>query len=192
MSVNEWAEVIGLLQAKEIPLSAGLSSSELSNAEEQCGTPFPPDLREFLQNVVPVAPGFPDWRSMPREELASWLGDPFGGIAFDIEHNSFWWPAWGPRPAQLAAAKEVARAALELVPRLVPIFGHRFLPTEPLERGNPVFSVVQTDIIYYGRDLRSYFEQEFGGAPYHEVVEPAPRFVRFWSELVRRNDERAG
>lgn len=172
-------------------MASGLSDSELATAEEWCGTPFPPDLKEFLQVALPIAPRFPDWRSGSRNTLVSWLADPFEGIAFDIERKAFWWPTWGSRPANLATAKEVARAAVERVPRLVPIYGHRFLPTEPLERGNPVFSIVQTDIIYYGRDLRSYFKQEFGGAPYGEVVNPPPRHIRFWSDLVRRNDERA-
>jgi len=145
---RKWTEVIELLRAKEVILADGLTDSELGSAEERCSSSFPPDLREFLQLVLPIGSSFPDWRSISCDTLDSWLAGPFEGIAFDIEHNSFWWPAWGPKPAHLATAKEVARAALEAAPRLVPIFGHRFLPTEPLERGNPVFSVVQTDIIY--------------------------------------------
>ena len=35
------------------------------------------------------------------------------------------------------------------------------IPDRPNTSGNPVFSVHQTDIIYYGCDLRDYFVHEF-------------------------------
>jgi hypothetical protein len=47
------------------------------------------------------------------------------------------------------------------VPALVPVYKHRYLPTMPSESGNPVLSVVQTDIIYYGNDLLDWFDYEF-------------------------------
>ena len=46
-------------------------------------------------------------------------------------------------------------------PKLIPIYSSRYIPESPKETGNPVFSVYQTDIIYYGFDLLSYFENEF-------------------------------
>jgi hypothetical protein len=48
------------------------------------------------------------------------------------------------------------------VPRLVPVFSHRYLPAEPHLSGNPVLSVYQTDIIYYGSNLKRYIAHEFG------------------------------
>ncbi len=62
--------------------------------------------------------------------------------------------------------------------------------------GNPVFSVHQTDIIYYGKNLWDYFEQEFGphgegwygGQQYAETTSEeylaVHRPIRFWSSLV--------
>jgi hypothetical protein len=38
---------------------------------------------------------------------------------------------------------------------------HRMMPAEPHLSGNPVFSVHQTDIIVYGKDLRDYLTHEF-------------------------------
>ncbi|MGD0734569.1 MAG: hypothetical protein ABR976_05450 [Terracidiphilus sp.] len=46
-------------------------------------------------------------------------------------------------------------------PMLIPILGHRYMPALPTECGNPVFSVHQTDIIYYGFDLEDYLRHEF-------------------------------
>ena len=64
-------------------------------------------------------------------------------------------------------------------PRLIPIYGHRMMPDEPQEPGNPVFSVHQTDIIHYGFDLADYLRHEFGlpgREPWPERVRP----IRFW------------
>ena len=57
----------------------------------------------------------------------------------------------------------VAKRAMDAAPKLVPIAGHRFIPEAPHEEGNPVFSVHQTDIIYYGRDLAEYAAVVAGG-----------------------------
>ena len=63
---------------------------------------------------------------------------------------------------------------------------HRFIPADPRESGNPVFSVYQADVIHYGFDLPSYFHSEFGvGNPYSSP--DVPREIEFWSELERRN-----
>jgi hypothetical protein len=70
-------------------------------------------------------------------------------------------------------------------PKLVPLVSHRYLPSEPNEAGNPIFSIYQSDVIYYGADLADYFEREFGNTR-TPVVGPA-RPIRFWSELVPRN-----
>jgi hypothetical protein len=56
---------------------------------------------------------------------------------------------------------------------------HRMMPDEPREAGNPVFSVHQTDIIYYGFDLLDYLRNEFklrDRDPWPEKVRP----IRFW------------
>ena len=59
--------------------------------------------------------------------------------------------------------------------------------------GNPVFSVHQTDIIYYGCDLWDYFLNEFGPEAVRwqrfkgkseEEINAAYRPVRFWSKMV--------
>ena len=67
-------------------------------------------------------------------------------------------------------------------PELIPIYGHRAIPAEPPEAGNPVFSIVQTDVMVYGSNLHEYLINEFkprspGGAVVRSVeVRP----IRFW------------
>src|SRR5207245_1362409 len=44
---------------------------------------------------------------------------------------------------------------------LIPVCSQRYLPDDPPLAGNPVFSIYQTDIIIYGRNLWDYFRHEF-------------------------------
>ena len=49
-----------------------------------------------------------------------------------------------------------------------------------------MFSVYQSDVIYYGADLTDYFEREFAGGnnrPWPDQI----KYIRFWSDLVERN-----
>jgi hypothetical protein len=100
-------------------------------------------------------------------------------VLFDIESNGFWLEEWGPRPALMGDALRRGEELLSAAPVLIPIYGHRMMPDEPHLSGNPVFSVVQTDIIYYGFDLADYLRHEFhlpGREPWPEKVRP----IRFW------------
>jgi len=107
-------------------------------------------------------------------------------MCFDIENNVFWPDSWGAKPASLTEAFEIAKQKIETAPKLIPVFGHRYLPDRPSLEGNPVFSVYQTDIIYYGSNLWNYFENEFsdyfGTARYH-ISDPL-RPIEFWSDYV--------
>lgn len=75
-----------------------------------------------------------------------------------------------------------------MVPVLVPLFSHRFLPAAPCEARSPVFSVYGPDTIYYGSDLADYLRREFGGVK--GALNSRPTHVTFWSELAEgREDE---
>ncbi len=65
---------------------------------------------------------------------------------------------------------------------MIPVFSHRYIPSEPCLPGNPVFSIMGTDILYYGYDLTSYFFAEFQ-VPAPAVTAMVPRHIAFWSEL---------
>lgn len=74
-------------------------------------------------------------------------------------------------------------------PKLIPVAGHRYIPASPCEVGNPIFSVYQTDVIYYGADLWEYLENEFYycfGKPGLSVREPVKQ-IPFWSWLIEIN-----
>lgn len=203
---GEFNEAIGrsleLLKSQHVVFEEGLSHSEIDHCEQRFQFRFPPDLRAFLQTTLPVGiesesgrDPFPNWRSDDETRLRERLDWPFDGIAFDITNDAFWLDEWGPKPSSLQDALQIARRHVEAAPRLIPVYGHRYLPSEPLLAGNPVFSVYQTDIIFYGIDLWDYFSNEFGpqderwkrfkDVPEAEVS-AAFRPIRFWTAMTEQ------
>lgn len=173
------------LEKAGVVFAPGLEAAEVETAERAYAIDFPPDLRELLMFALPVSAGWPDWRRIdPR--IHAQLRAPYEGICFDIEHNDFWLADWGEKPKTLPAAFTVAKAHVLAAPTLIPIRGHRYLPSRPSLAGNPVFSVHQTDIIHYGADLWNYLENELPGA--FETSEyqlgQLLRHIDFWSALA--------
>ncbi|HZL14007.1 MAG TPA: hypothetical protein VFC85_07665 [Verrucomicrobiae bacterium] len=163
-----------------------MSDEEFSSVENRFGFQFPPDLKSILKLGLPVSKKFPDWRNGDAEEIQGRFDRVTDGICFDIEHNNFWMEEWGAKPPIFADAFAVARSYIKLAPRLIPIFVHRYIPAEPNEIGNPVFSIVQTDIIYYGMDLASYLSAEFKFTnPF--PIPSKPKNIRLWSKLEELN-----
>ncbi|MCY1675756.1 hypothetical protein OVA06_13740 [Pseudarthrobacter sp. SL88] len=102
-------------------------------------------------------------------------------MLFDVGENGFWPEEWGERPTQVEEVLPAARERLRTVPVLIPIYSHRFMPAAPAPAGSPVFSVYQTDVIYYGSDLASYFQSEFFNNPDRKS---STHRIEFWSDLA--------
>jgi hypothetical protein len=160
----------------------GYTQHDLDIAQETFGLTFPPDLIALFLERRPVR-GW-NWRT-DGEKIREMLEWPLRGLLFDVEHNALWWPEWGERPVTAGTRAEVLRDIVSQAPKLVPLYSHRYIPSEPNEPGNPIFSIYQSDAIYYGADLADYFEREFGNTR-GSVLAPVKR-IRFWSELVDRN-----
>jgi hypothetical protein len=181
----DWSEEHAIIRGWGVELKPGLSDAELARAEARVGCRFPPDLSSFLQAALPVGEGWPDWRNPESEQIATQLGWAERGMLFDLEHCPWWWPpVWGDRPTELADTIAVGRQGLQQAPKIIPIVGHRFLPAEPEEAGNPVLSVWQmVDTIYYGYDLRDYFAYE-NNSEHRPATGRTVRRIRFWSGVV--------
>ena len=161
----------------------GLSASEFENIEREFHFVFPPDLRLLLSLGLPQGGAFPPWRELSlRSELVGRMTWPVRGTLMDVESGAFWYPTWGPKPAGLDEAKAAAGRELAAVPRLIPLYSHRYLPAEPCEAGNPVLSVYQTEIICYGANLADYAANEFGCTGVKEKA--SAKRVRYWSDVV--------
>lgn len=183
----DFYKIINILQLNGIKTENGLTEAEIKKIETLYSFCFTPDLKELLTHVLPVSKGFTNWRDFSndnvnhiKEELA-W---PLEGMLFDIENNGFWVDDWGIKPADIYEAKRVCTEAFVTLPKLIPIYAHRYIPEVPREAGNPVFSVYQTDIIYYGENLESYFEIEFGQKSHNSIDYSAIKVIKFWGEFV--------
>lgn len=120
------------------------------------------------------------------------IGYVLEGIEFDVEQG-LWLRRWGRRPHDLTKATALVRAEFATWPKLLPIYSHRFLASEPCRAGNPVFSIVQTDIIYYGSNLGNYLLNEFipGSAGESLNYEQVQR-VDIWSDFAESIEPQLG
>ena len=159
----------------------GYMQTELDEAQQKFGLVFPPDLVALLRDRRP-ADGHVWTDEAAIRRILDW---PFEGLLFDVAQKNLWWSEWGERPASSGARKEVLRSVVSRAPKLIPLIGYRYLPEEPRESGNPVFSVYQSDVIYYGENLADYFERGFNGGGYLPQLHQL-KHIRFWSDLVER------
>jgi hypothetical protein len=163
----------------------GLSEVELAVAQEEAQAAFPPDLCELLTATLPSGPGFPDWRHQPRQEMSQWGEWLIDHFHFDVVNDGFWLPEWGEQPDDPNESRVVVAEQLADAPTLIPIYLHRAIPNEPLEQGNPVFSVWQaTDMIVYGVNLADYVRHEFSDEGFSRDTEGLGRPIRFWTYML--------
>ncbi|WP_069997332.1 SMI1/KNR4 family protein [Cellulosilyticum sp. I15G10I2] len=179
-------KIIDKLKRKGILFAKGLTPEEIDEVQERYNITFPPDLKDFLSSALPLSHNFVNWRDTSKENIASIYARidwPLEGMLFDIENNVFWYDGWGEKPDSLEDAFNICKEEFKKVPKLIPICSHRYIPSEPNEAGNPIFSVYQTDIIYYGEDLTSYLEIEFGFKKYERMNFSSIKDIRFWIDL---------
>lgn len=182
-------EIIRKLKVKKVKFEHGLSDKEVQQIENKFNLRFPPDLQYFLQKELPISNGFVNWRlglqsKIEAMDIRKRIDWPFSGIVFDIEHNAFWMEEWGEKSNDLNENIMVAEIYYETYPKMIPIYSHRYIPSEPHKTGNPVFSIYQTDIIYYGYDLAHYFAHEFRFELSDKFpIIDAPNHIDFWGDI---------
>lgn len=175
-------------------IAPGLTDTEFARIEAEHGFRFADDHRAFLAAGLPVnspfepEPGvwyawekpWPEWRDGDPAGLREQLGWPVDGLVQAVRRHGHWNRAWGERPASPEAAAEAARVELAKVPRMIPVYAHRFLPAGPGSSGHPVLSIFGTDMICYGADLLDYIDQEFREPRPDPAGRPPEATVPFW------------
>jgi hypothetical protein len=189
MAASRWHKKRRLFEGAGVELAPGLTEAQLLRVEGVLRHSLPPDLRGLLAEFLPIGGHFPNWRDPESNAIRDWLDAPGEGIASRVRAGLFWWASWGERPTDPRAASDLARVRLADVPRLCPIYSHRYLPLEPPLAGNPVLSVYGTDIVYYGNNLSAYLQHEFRRSGDARQTEREPRRIRFWSDLVAANNQ---
>ena len=197
--VSEAGNQLGVEAARRLAqrhrrFEPGLTDAEFDRIERAYGFEFADDHRAFLAAGLPVDDGptegrwtlWPDWRNGDPDKLRERLAQPVDGVLFDVEHNRFWYKAWGDRPTDTQEALATARTHLARVPRMVPVYSHRCVPAGRGTWGHPVLSIMQTDVIYYGTDLADFVYQQFGGPCLDRMDErwDPQATVEFWSYFV--------
>src|SRR4051794_19104926 len=162
-----------LRQLGSVEYGPGLTDAEFAAVEAEFVLEFADDHRAFLAAGLPLwtrgrcdhpakaSWGWPDWRDLASETLRAQVAWPME-CAMRYIGAGHWPGGWGRRPADPAAALEKARGRLARVPRMVPVYAHRYLPGGRGSSGYPVLSIHEfSDMIVYGPDLAEYVGREF-------------------------------
>ncbi len=191
MTTKQIQLLIQLLSDKGVLFDSGLTAEEVYRIETRYDVAFPPDLKALLQKALPMSDGFVNWRlglesEVENEKVLERLGWPLEGMLFDVQWNGLWIKIWGDKPDSVEDQFQRVREKFKVLPKLIPIYSHRYIPSRPYESGNPVFSVYQMDIIYYGYDLATYLANEFQIELPKEfdLLENPKREIEFWSNWV--------
>ncbi len=168
---------------------SGYTQIELDDIQAKWELRFPPDLvaiyRERRRVIDDPRFGSFDWLKDDDARIRSALDWPLEGFLFDVG-NGLWWPEWGDMPVDIPARAERLGEIFSKAPKLIPVCGHRYLPAEPDEAGNPVFSVWQMDVIHYGGNLADYVRRENASFPDNEPKAPF-KSIPFWTRAVEFN-----
>jgi len=194
MNKQQTEEIIRILISKDVKFDDGLTDDEILKIELEFDIKFPPDYKLFIQTALPISEEFVNWREAlysieTKSKILSKLAWPLDGLLFDLQSNNFWIDAWGDMPDNYYEKEIIAKRYYASSPQLIPVYSHRYIPSEPSESGNPIFSVYQMDIIYYGYDLATYLATEFHFTLPDNFTPPEEpiREIKFWSDWADNN-----
>lgn len=203
MSINI-ENIREIMIKNNVKLYEGLTDEEFEKIESFYSIKFPISLRTLYKSFLPEFYNWRDFSEKNVQRIKHYLDWPIEGILFDIEMNGFWRKCFGPRTNNINENKKIALEYLrnannETVPKLIPIYSHRYIPCYPDIMDVPVISVYQTDIIYYGYNLEYYFEKElhpinmnsleeylksFLEAEYKEPADLHYKDIPFWTDII--------
>jgi hypothetical protein len=176
------------LKGKGVVFDRAMNLEELNIVAQFYNISFPFEIQKLFSLGLPVSRGFYNWRDMSSENvkhIKNALEAPIDGLQFDLEENGFWCEQWGIKPSNIEDARNILLQHYNNAPKLVPLYSHRYMPFIPDLTRVPVFSIMQSDIIYYGTDLVSYLEIEFGYKDRDSnIIGYDFPHIDFWSDLL--------
>lgn len=177
-------DILNMLKANGVEFDEGLSDLEIIKIKEEYDVEFPSELKMFYSIALPISKYFYNWRDFSPENVAKIkraLKRPFEDV-YEMADELYWCEDWGIEPDENERI-ETIRLKLENAPKLIPIYSHRYMPM--IDKENiPIISICDTDLIYYGENLSSYLEIEFGDKRQDDINFNKIERVPFWSDLI--------
>ncbi len=144
---------------------------------------FPPDLLELYKSGSFDSEKLSDLTKVSDEKLRYLFEAPYKGLLLDIELNDLWLDVWGKKPGSLNERLSVFNVIYKNAPVLIPLMseGHKYISSLPMQSDNPIYSVMQSDIICVSLNLRFYI-----GGPENKILDQdlsIPK-IPFWNEFL--------
>lgn len=187
--IGIWEKLFLEIKKKGLLVNKGLSEKEIVEIEQFYQIKFAPDHKLFLKHGLVIGDRFYNWRDDSKnnvKKIKEMLDWPLEGIIFDYENNNFTYSYEDGNGFHFLSSVHEFKVWYEAnVPKLIPIYGHRFMSPVPENIGSPVYSIYQTDIIYYGANIFTFFDNEFQFDLNINYPKWETDQTPFWSELVR-------
>lgn len=180
-----YEESIKLLKLQGVEFETGLTGEEIAKIEDVYKIKFPKNLKEFLMMALPISKGFYNWRNFEQDNIVSIkkvINRPIEDVE-EVAEEVYWCDDWGEEPENVMDIAQMVRNRLKSAPKLIPVYGHRYIPMIP-EDNPPIISIHDIDIIYYGRNLEDYFKVEFGVKEQGEIELKNINPIPFWSDIM--------
>ena len=185
---EELENIISELKKNGYTIKSGLSEKDINEVEKFYDISFNIDHKEFLKIGLVIGDNFYNWVDFSPEncnKIREMLNWPLEGLLFDIEHNNFWYEEIEINSNLLVEKIDSFKSWYNKnVPKLIPIYSHRYMCSEPKKSGVPVYSVYQTDIIYYGMNIVDYLIAEFKLKITSNINLKCNDGTFFWSKIV--------
>ena len=168
-------DVITILKNNGVVFEKGLDENELGKVETVYEIKLPLAWKELFKTALPVSRGFYNLRDFSDENvemIKSVMKRPFDDFREKLESEKL--------PKRLF--KEFEKA-----PKLFPIFSHRFVPCGDFD-DPPVFSIMQTDIIIYGKNINDWAENEYFPKNTRFSKKDIKTKVPFWINILDHSD----
>lgn len=179
-----YCKIIEMLKQKGVVFERGLNSGEIDMIETLYDISFPNDLKTFYMSALPVSNDFYNWRDISPENVCKiqWAFiKPVLSIAEGVDEVD-WNDKWGEEPTCNIIRREKIIQMVKDAPKLIPIYGHRYVATQ--YDNNPVLSICDLDIIYYGSNIKDYLYNEFKLKAFENMGYAKIKPIDFWSDLL--------
>ena len=168
-------ETIDAMKKAGVTFEKGLNEDEISKVENAYEIKLPIVWKEFFKTALPISRGFYNLRNFSAknvEMIKMVMNCPFEDFKEKLENEKL--------PTRLYGEFENA-------PKLFPIFYHRYIPSGIYD-DPPVFSIMGTDIIVYGKNISDWVQNEYYPESARIYLKKIKTKVPFWMSILDYSD----